>query len=64
MNTRRDNTSGRTNVYLESATDLWCADLRYLNDDGKQVRHRKRSKDRGEVEAWLDKKERELGLSV
>jgi hypothetical protein len=64
LNTRKDNTSGRTNVYLESATDLWCADLRYLDDEGNQVRHRKRSKDRAEVEAWLTEKERELGLSV
>lgn len=59
---RRDNKSGRTNLYLERSTDLWCADIRFLDDQGKQQRYRKRSKDRDTLEKWLDRKERELGL--
>lgn len=57
---RTDNTSGRTNLHHEKATDFWCADIR-VNVDGERKRYRKRSKDRAEAEAWLDAREHELG---
>jgi hypothetical protein len=61
VNVRRDNTSGRTNLYLESATELWCADIR-VRIAGNLKRFRKRGKDRDTVERWLQKKEKDLGI--
>jgi len=60
---RKDNRSGRTNVYFENEGDLWCAEIRILRN-GRRIRRRRRSKDREDVERWLDEQEHLLGLRV